>query len=319
MKTPAFWNHKTLLARLLLPLSWLYWLGARIQRACTTPAVFPIPIICIGNITAGGSGKTPVALAIGERLKQKNMRAFFLSRGYGGSLTGPVLVNPAMHSAREVGDEPLLLARVLPTIVAKDRKRGAAFAVAAGAQAIIMDDGFQNPSIKKTLSLIVIDSGIGMGNGWMLPAGPLREPASAALNRAHGVIILSRVAIPADNPPANIFFATVMPSSAVALTGARVVAFCGIAYPQKFFESLSLMGADIVARHAYADHHAYSINEIAALAQEAASKGAILITTAKDAARLGPKLRSNVQVLDITLAFQDEDKLDALLAKALPL
>jgi len=318
MKTPAFWQTKNVLSTLLLPLSAVYWLAATLRKyGAPKPEPLSIPVICIGNLTAGGSGKTPTAIAIAERLKAKNVNAYFLSRGYGGSLVGPVLVNPDIHTAREVGDEPLLLARTLPTVVAKDRRAGAFFAIEQGAFAIVMDDGLQNITLAKTLSLLVMDGRYGFGNGRLLPAGPLREtPASGLAHIDAGIVIGDGSFKPSSDVP--VIPATLAPSpAAVVLRGRSVFAFCGIAYPQKFFDTLTLLGANIVGSVSFPDHYLYREGEMKKLAERAKHANGILVTTAKDAVRLRAEWKSLVTVVDVTLTFPQPEPLDALLDKAL--
>lgn len=318
MRTPAFWQSKGLLSSVLLPLSVVYGATSLLRRVGTKPWKFSVPVICVGNLTAGGSGKTPIALYIGELLKQKNISAFFLSRGYGGSEQGPLLVSSATHSAAQVGDEPLLLAKILPTVVAKNRVAGARFAIRNGAKAIIMDDGFQNPTIAKTLSLLVIDGAVGLGNGRIVPAGPLRESLHSGVARADAVVMLN----PADTLPALpheklLLFAKTVVKNGERFKGKRLLAFCGIAYPRKFFDALAALGATLVEKVVFADHHLFTENEIKDLVARAAKQQAMLATTAKDAARLTPESLARVEVLDMVVEFDAPAKLIELLDKAL--
>lgn len=315
MKTPAFWQGNHPISDLLLPAAVLYGMAGTIRRLMAKPVRLPVPVICVGNVTAGGGGKTPVAIAIGERLKAKGVNAFFLSRGYGGKSSGPLRVDTAKHGAREVGDEPLLLSRTLPTVIARDRLRGARMAVAQGASAIIMDDGFQNPAIAKTLSLLVIDGGIGMGNNRLMPAGPLRESLSSALKRADAVALLNpgTFALPSGITPLVAHSRADKPE----LKGRRVYAFCGLAWPEKFFATLEGLGAEIAGRAAFADHHFYTGDELAHIGHEAERLNAIPVTTAKDAVRLSPEARSRVTVVDIAVEFEKPDALDVLLDSAM--
>ncbi len=316
MKTPAFWQKKSAISTLLLPFSTIYKKVAQARaKNAPPPEKLPVPVICIGNVTAGGAGKTPTALAIGNWYKNRNISAYFLSRGYGGSLKGPVIVNPESHSAREVGDEPLLLARVLPTIVAKDRVQGATFACEQGAKLIIMDDGFQNHSLAKTLSLLVVDGRYGFGNGRLLPAGPLRESPDSAFARTDAVIVIGngKPPIPA---PLTLLTARITPAaSAQELRGKNIVAFCGIAHPKKFFDMLALLGAHITGNAIFADHYRYRERDLQRLAARAKAADALLVTTAKDAARLSPEWKSQVTVVDIALTFDHPEQLDAVLNK----
>ena len=314
MKTPAFWSSKNTISNLLLPFSFLYQLANQLRWRYTKPAKFPIPVVCIGNITAGGSGKTPVALHIGGLLKAKNAGAFFLSRGYGGTLKGPVLVNPKKHTAREVGDEPLLLAQVLPTVISKNRLNGARLALQKGAKLIVMDDGFQNPTIAKSLSIIVMDGKVGLGNERLLPAGPLREKASAAFARAHAIVILNRTtAIPPLPPKMLVLNAKTRLKNADLFKGKKLFAFCGIAYPKKFFDALAATGAQLVGTHSFPDHYVYNDADMNKLMAQSIVQDAALTTTTKDAVRLPPALRECVAVADVELDFDDQPMLDGII------
>ncbi|MEQ8698387.1 MAG: tetraacyldisaccharide 4'-kinase, partial [Bauldia litoralis] len=190
MRTPDFWSGRGPTSALLLPAGAVYAWATRRRVARAPEYEPPVPVVCIGNLSAGGSGKTPVAMSVAAILRNKGLAAHLLTRGYGGRLSGPVRVDPALHSARDVGDEPLLLARAAPTWVARDRAAGARAAVAAGAEAVVMDDGHQNPALRKDLSLVVIDGGFGFGNRRVVPAGPLREPIAAGLARADAVVMI---------------------------------------------------------------------------------------------------------------------------------
>ncbi|MDE3016106.1 MAG: tetraacyldisaccharide 4'-kinase [Pseudomonadota bacterium] len=314
MKTPTFWQSNTPVSSALLPLSWLYGAGAKAHQKSAHPVKLSVPVICIGNLTAGGAGKTPVALYVGNMLKGKNIRAFFLSRGYGGKLSGPVLVDPQNHTARDVGDESMLLAGLLPTVVAKDRKKGAEFAIAQGAAAIVMDDGFQNFSLKKTLSLLVIDGKYGLGNGLMLPAGPLREAPETAFARADAAIIIDgNMALPPDLPVISAH-ATL---DGVAVCGKKLLAFCGIARPQKFFDALGGAGASVTDTAAFPDHYPYKESDLNALIKKAAHLKATLATTAKDAVRLPASFKEKILVIPMELVFDRPEQLAHLIDSAL--
>jgi tetraacyldisaccharide 4'-kinase len=254
---PEFWAGRGLLSSLLLPLAWGYAAGAAAREAWTRPYRAGVPVVCVGNLVAGGAGKTPVALALAARLAASGTVPHILSRGYGGSLAGPVRVDRARHGAAETGDEPLLLAEAAPTWVARDRVAGATAAIAAGATVLLLDDGLQNPRLAKTLSLLVVDGATGFGNGRVLPAGPLREPVARGLARADHVVLL-------DDDAAGVLpllqRKPVLRARLVAQNGAdfadrAVLAFAGIGRPAKFFTSLAATGARLVARHAFPDHH----------------------------------------------------------------
>jgi tetraacyldisaccharide 4'-kinase len=314
MKAPAFWDSRNRWSAMLMPLSLLYGKMSAFYYRLHTPVRVDIPVICIGNLTAGGAGKTPVALTIGAMLKAKGINAFYVSRGYGGQRTEPLLVNPSVHDAYEVGDEPLLLAQCLPTIVARHRGNGALLAQKRGAKAIIMDDGFQNPTLHKDLSLLVIDGVYGIGNGLMIPAGPLRELPEEAFKRAHGIVIVNPQETLPVTPPDNLPLLKAHTKAAnplTALNGQNVLAFCGIARPKKFFTLLESLGVTIAQRLVFADHHAYSATDI----QQLQNSALPLVTTAKDAVRLPPSLHSKLHILDISLEFEDKPSLDTLISR----
>ncbi|MCH2393441.1 tetraacyldisaccharide 4'-kinase [Oceanibaculum sp.] len=323
MRAPGFWERRgDWRSRLLSPAAFAYGWAARCRARTAQPWTASVPVICIGNLVAGGAGKTPVALAIMALLKDRGVAAHFLSRGHGGSLTGPVRVDPEVHSAADVGDEPLLLAEAAPAWVSGDRVAGAKAAIAAGAQAIVMDDGFQNPSLAKSLSLIVVDGGYGFGNGLLLPAGPLREPVTDGLAHAQAVVLIGEDRTGAAAQIGNalpILPARLTPVAGADLTGRRVLAFAGIGRPEKFFESLSEAGAEIVESAAFPDHYPYSTTEIAALAKRADDAGLLPVTTRKDWVRLPPAYRDGIAVLDVILSWQDAAApmalLDALFAR----
>jgi tetraacyldisaccharide 4'-kinase len=280
-----------------------------------------LPVICCGNATAGGAGKTTVALDLGERLKGRGLAAHFLLRGYGGKLKGPARVDLASHDSRAVGDEALLLAAIAPTWVSADRAAGGAAAQAAGAQAIIMDDGLQNPTLEKSLSLLIIDGSYGFGNGRVIPSGPLREPVFAAAARCQAAVLIGEdetgalAQLPADLP---VLRARLVPGpEAAVLAGKPVVAFCGIANPRKFFATLQEAGAVLAARHPFADHYPFDDQEIRDILAEAEKLRATPVTTRKDIVRIPPALRTGIRVVSIALAWEDPAAIEALLDGAL--
>jgi tetraacyldisaccharide 4'-kinase len=278
-------------------------------------------VICCGNATAGGAGKTTVALDLGERLKARGLAAHFLLRGYGGKLKGPARVDLATHDSRAVGDEALLLAAIAPTWVSANRAAGGAAAQAAGAQAIIMDDGLQNPTLAKTLSLLIIDGSYGFGNGRVIPSGPLREPVFSAAARCQAAVLIGEdeTGALAQLPPGlPVLRARLVPGpEAAALASKPVVAFCGIANPRKFFATLQEAGAVLAARHPFADHYPFDDQEIRDILAEAEKLRATPVTTRKDIVRIPPALRTGIQVVSIALAWDDPAAIDALLDKAL--
>ncbi len=280
-----------------------------------------MPVICIGNLVAGGAGKTPVALSVGAKLLERGLKVHFLSRGYGGRLKGPVRVAPEQHDAAEVGDEPLLLAEVAPCWVARDRVAGAMAAIEDGAGAIVMDDGHQNPTLEKSVSIVVIDGETGFGNGRLIPAGPMRETVAEGLARADAVAILgeNRTGVTAVIPrKLPVLRGTLEPSGDSAdLAGKRVCAFAGIGQPEKFFATLEAMGCKIVARHGFPDHHPYGDAEIEAIVETARSRDAVPVTTEKDAVRLSPELRNAIRTVRVQVVWREPDLLDKVLEKSL--
>jgi tetraacyldisaccharide 4'-kinase len=255
-----------------------------------------------------------------QRLIERGRRPHLLSRGYTGSLAGPVQVDPARHTHREVGDEALLLARVAPTWIARDRAAGAKAAVSAGASALVLDDGLQNPSLVQDLSVVVVDGVYGFGNGRVIPAGPLREPATAGLARADAVVVMGDgdppVTRPSGGPP--VLRAHLFPvSDPAAFKGGRVVAFAGIGRPRKFFDSLEWLGATVVARHAFPDHQPYSAAMLEPILAEAARLGLPVLTTEKDWVRIPADLRNRVTPVPVRVSWGSPSEVEALLDKFL--
>ncbi|SDF78596.1 tetraacyldisaccharide 4'-kinase [Thalassobaculum litoreum] len=320
MKAPAFWATGGWPALALTPASWLWRVGAGLRKATTTPYRPSVPLICVGNATAGGAGKTPTVLAVAGDLLARGRRVGLLSRGHGGRLTGPVRVDPARHAAADVGDEPLLLAGTAPTVIARDRAAGARLLEQIGVDVIVMDDGLQNPSLAPTLCLLVVDGGAGIGNGRLIPAGPLREPWRDALEKSDAVVLIGedRTGIAArigDGCP--VLRAVLEPApAALALRARRVLGFAGIGRPDKFRETLTGLGAEIVGFRAFDDHHPYRPLEVMELVERAVAENAIAVTTAKDAVRLPAEARAMVTVVDVSLAWRDPAAARAVLARA---
>ncbi len=327
MFAPSFW-WKPGRGRLLSPLGAAYGTAAwlRMQRKGRDAGV---PVICLGNLTVGGAGKTPAALAVARILLAAHERPFFLSRGYGGRLAGPVLVNPSVHTAMDVGDEPLLLARLAPTIVAHDRVAGAEAARFGGARVIVMDDGFQNPSLKKDLSILVIDNKRGIGNGRIIPAGPLRAPLGTQIARAQALVIVGpgdgakTVAERAWRRGLTIFHGHLEPDRQhlAALRGRKILAFAGIADPQKFFATLTDAGIDVAERESFADHHRYTAAEAQTLLARAEAQNLVPLTTEKDYVRLSgnPQLATlagRTSALPVRLVIDEEQAFQEMIAKA---
>jgi tetraacyldisaccharide 4'-kinase len=285
----------------------------------------PVPVICVGNFTLGGAGKTPTALAVASLLARSGHRPAFLSRGYGGSLPGPVRVDPDRHGPDEVGDEPLLLARAAPATVSRDRPAGARLAIAEGATCLVMDDGLQNPSLAKTFSLAVVDGEAGAGNWLPFPAGPLRASLAAQWPHVGAVVLIGggspgeRIAREAGARGIPILRGVLEPDAEAAerLRGRPVLAFAGIGRPEKFFRTLECVGARVVGRRAFPDHHAFTEGEVQGLLREAEAGGLALVTTEKDRVRLPASFPADT--LPVRLALADEAALAHLLATRAPM
>jgi tetraacyldisaccharide 4'-kinase len=324
MRAPGFWGGGSggIAPLLLAPFSAIY-AGATARRMTRSGWRAPVPVICCGNATAGGAGKTTVALDMGRRLADRGVAAHFLLRGYGGSLKGPLRVDPDVHDSTQVGDEALLLADLRPTWISADRGAGAKAAVAAGAQAIVMDDGLQNPTLEKDLSLLVIDGTYGFGNGRVIPAGPLREPVAKAAERCRAAVLIGADecdALAQLPPSLPVLRARLVAGpEAAMLAGQPVFAFCGIANPGKFFRTLGEAGAVIAGREAFADHYPYDEGDLKDLLAQAEALRALPVTTRKDFVRIPPQYRARVTVVTVSLAWEEpaaaEILLDPLVAR----
>ncbi len=329
MRDPAFWWRKAgLMAGLLAPLAGLY--GAVAARRMRRPgARAGVPVICVGNFTLGGAGKTPTTIALARMLTEAGERVFCLSRGYGGRLTGPKSVDAHADHAADVGDEALLLARAAPTVIARDRVAGAQAACAQGASVILMDDGLQNGALTKDFTLAVVDGRRGIGNGWVFPAGPLRAPLDAQMARCDALLVAGDDAGARDVIDAArarklpIWHGRLTPDlAAVAdLHGRQVLAFAGIGDPEKFFASVAEAGIAITKRVAFADHYRFTAEDAAELIMEADELGLALISTEKDRARmmgdpLIETLARRTHVLPVSMAIEEAGEMRrTLLAK----
>ena len=315
MRAPAWWNvaegpgSRPVLRALLSPLGWLYGAVTR-AKLSRAGADVGVPVVCVGNASMGGAGKTPIVIYLLESFGRMGLEVAALTRGHGGAEAGPVAVRPE-HSARDVGDEALLLGVAGPTWVSRDRVLGAAKALEAGADILVMDDGYQNPAIRKNLNILVVDAEVGFGNGHVFPAGPLRERPEEALARADAVVLM----VPdADFDPSPALVESfgglpVIPawlSARERVPGGPLVAFAGIGRPEKFFATVERSGGTVVATTAFPDHHVFREDELAGLAQEARAAGATLITTDKDYVRLPAGFRKGVARLPVGVEFGDE-------------
>jgi tetraacyldisaccharide 4'-kinase len=314
MKAPPFWQSGGWQAAALSPFETLT--RALTARRVARPGFAAgIPVFCAGNASVGGSGKTILACDLLRRLPG---RPFALTRGYGGRLPGPLLIDLAHHTAADAGDEALLLAACAPTILARDRAAGARLALAEGATAIVMDDGLQNPDLQKTASFLVIDGGQGFGNLHLLPAGPLREPVAAAAARCAAAVLIgadSNNALSQLPPDLAVLRAALTPACATLAAGARVIAFAGIGRPDKFFCSAADLGFDVLATVPFPDHHKYSPGDEARLMALAAGQNAQLVTTEKDRVKLSDAFAASCHIVTVSLAWADEPALNTLIAR----
>ncbi len=329
LRAPAFWWKKPGLASLLLAPAGALYGAVAAMRLTRRGARATIPVVCVGDPTVGGGGKTPAVIALAKMLRAAGEKPLIVSRGYGGQTPGPVLVDRDM-AASEIGDEPLLLAAHAPTIVAADRIAGAKLAIECGASVLLLDDGFQNPSLEKDFSLLVIDAETGVGNGRVFPAGPLRAPVDAQVARAQGLILIGlggaarEVAEAATTRAIPVFRARLVPDAAFAnaLARKRVLAFAGIGRPEKFFATLVAIGAEVVERRGFPDHHRFSPADAERLLSHARAHDLQLVTTEKDLVRMRgeqalAELATATKALPVTLEFMDPAAIEKRLADAL--
>ncbi|MCL4105021.1 UNVERIFIED_CONTAM: hypothetical protein GTU68_018728 [Idotea baltica] len=326
MRAPDFWHRPAdkpgFLPRLLSPLGALY-AKATAQRISQPGYTAQVPIICVGNLNAGGTGKTPTVIFLIQMLQDRGVTPHVVSRGYGGKLEGPLQVEPLAHAASDVGDEPLLVSAFAPVWVSKDRKQGVKAAENAGAKVILLDDGFQNPSVQKDLSLIVVDAKIGFGNGRTIPAGPLREPVPAGMRRADMILSIG------DETAQSMFLENwgkeitkthlvgqLLPlETGMSWTDTPFLAFAGIGHPEKFFLTLKNLGANLVRAEALSDHQELTQGLLRRLEADATQLGAQLVTTEKDAVRLPSDFRHKVITLPVRLDIANASELTQALEK----
>jgi tetraacyldisaccharide 4'-kinase len=311
--TPTFWYSTRPAPYILRPFAAMYGCARKIHMRVTTPVRAPVPTVCVGNITAGGAGKTPVVQAVRHILRDDH--PVVLLRGYGGRLAGPLDVNDH-HGPVDVGDEAILLSSGGPVVVSCDRLAGARHILERGGRLVIMDDGFQNRQMAATVNLVVVDGAVGFGNGALLPAGPLREPVADGMARADAVVLLGedirgvRLMVPETLP---VFIARIVPDSSGVIPGRRYIAFSGIARPQKFFDMLDALGVDMLARVPFPDHYAYTKQDVTALLDRAAHHRAGLITTEKDMVKVSALTQARVDTVPIRCVFDDADAVQTFL------
>lgn len=329
MKAPAFWYDAapSALGGLLSPLGLIYGAATALRQRTGKPARPGVSVVCVGNLTAGGAGKTPVVIDIARRLTAAGRRPHVISRGYGGQAGAtPRPVDPDMDTADTAGDEPLMIAKTAPVWVGGDRPRAAHAAVDAGAGTLVLDDGFQDPSLAKDLSIVVVDGRYGFGNGFLIPAGPLRESLRAGLARADALVVIgddvwgvgdaARRFGPKNLP---VLTARIVPGPEIEqISKALGVAFAGIGHPEKFFQTLRDHGCRLAGTRAFPDHHPFSSADLAALKRRAEALKGVLVTTEKDAQRIPAGDRAGIEVLTITLQWDDEAALDRLLQTVKP-
>ena len=320
MRTPNHWQNNNLLSRLLMPFGWIYFQLSLWRHKIARSVDIGVPVICVGNIVAGGAGKTPTVMYLGKLLS-KRLKVAFLTRGYGGAFSGPIKVNPHKHTFQDVGDEALLLSKIAPTWVSKNRLDGGLAAKLDGAQIILMDDGFQNPTIGKTFSILVFDGPYGLGNNQLIPSGPLRETLGRGMSRADAVVIIGedlhdlQSKIPENIP---LFSVTTSPIISKKLKVAKsVIGFAGIGRPRKFLETLKTLNVEIQDFVPFPDHHKFRNSEIEDLIRKASETGAQLVTTTKDFVRLPPNTKNSIIAMDIELNWANQNQIKALLEQVL--
>lgn len=321
MRAPDFWHKPSTAGKLLSPLSVLWRSGTAVQKALASPPWSgPVPILCVGNITAGGAGKTPLTIDFVQALNASGHRPHVLTRGFGGSLIGPVKVNPDVHTVPQVGDEPLLLASKAPTWLARNRVAGAKQAIKNGASIIVMDDGFQNPTIKKSFSILTVDGGYGFGNGQVIPAGPLRETPKTGISRCDAVVLIGEdrhgiVDFIGNTCP--IYRTKIMAYPNKELTNQKILAFAGIGRPSKFYESVLELGYELVDTFDFPDHHQFKLDEIKSILKLSSELSAIPVTTTKDYVRIPLEMQPMIKTIEIALEWEHIRERETIISRVL--
>ncbi len=328
--TPSFWWQKNSLAGLATaPLGFIYGFVAAQNMLRSPKHYVDLPVLCIGNYIVGGAGKTPTAIALAKAVKKMGKKPGFLSRGYGGGIVEATLVDVETHNSKDVGDEPLILTKHAITVIAAKRNEGAELLAKSGVDIIIMDDGFQNPSLYKDFNLVVVNSKRGIGNGFSMPAGPLRVSFGAQLRKTDALLVIgdengaTQVVRHAARAAKPIYNARIHVLNARLFKGKRYLAFAGIADPEKFYTSVESTGAKIIHRRSFHDHHPFLDEEIKEMLELAKVEGLEIITTEKDMARLVRQsdvhktLAEKAQILAITLKFDDPKMLENVIKKTI--
>ncbi len=311
MRTPDFWRKKNLLSVILLPLSLIYWLIFRLLWALGKESEFAIKVVCVGNLTAGGAGKTPAAIASGKILRAKKVNFAYLSSGYKGDDVEfcEVLIN---SDSKKVGDEPILLSEIAPTFVARDRRQGVRKIEELGYDLVILDDGMQDKSIKKDFTFVVIDGKTKFGNEMLIPAGPLRQTIKSGLKMANRIVAVGGMdeglirIIGGCKALDKVIVAAVGATDVDDFKGREIFAFCGLGYPEKFFSFLDDLNLNIVRKKSFADHYSYKDSDLDLLIEESMQAGSLLLTTKKDWVRFDEKYRQKIDFLGINFTFKEE-------------
>lgn len=295
---------------MLAPLGQLYRTAGLLRHALITPYKSSVPVICVGNIVAGGAGKTPTAMSLARLLIRQGQRPVFVSRGHGGNEKGPLRVNLEKHTSRDVGDEAVLLAQIAPCFIGRNRAAAIQMAEKESPTHIILDDGLQNPKVAPDISLLVVDGAVGFGNRLLIPAGPLRETLHDAFSRITGIVMIGHdeqlVSACLGKPVLKAKIRPTLPEDLPR--GSQVLAFAGIGRPAKFYDSCREAELDLVETRDFADHHVFTSEELHGLSSAAEKKGVRLVTTAKDWVRLPEPFRRGVSILDAQLVFENEEE-----------
>ncbi len=322
LKTPEFWTKKNLFSFALLPLSFIYFLGFFLLKIFSRPQKISKPVICVGNLIAGGAGKTPTAIALGKILREMNVNFAFLSRGYMNDGSKFLMLNNhGNFKAEQVGDEPLLLLNIAPTFIAKNRLFGARqIEVMKDSKAIVLDDGMQCNLVRRDFTILVVDGKIGFGNDFMIPAGPMRETLSSGLKKADLVVLIGEAkdGLIEKFSGKKIIHAKILPTNLDEFYGKKLIAFCGLAYPQKFFSLLETSKLNVIDQISFADHYNYKKTDLENLQKLAKEKDATLITTRKDWVKFPKSLQEKIAHLDVELIFENPELLREELKKVLP-